>query len=314
VFVVVGSSMGGCGGGSKNTSGGTRGNGQIGTITAAANDSSFTSPFDATPSPDGSMVYFTAIGADGSGGVFSASPSGGHVQRLDSGGILVSPSGITIGKDGQQLFIADPAVDNDTSGKFGAIFVLPVAGGTPAVLPGTEGFDPRGVDAGASTLYFTGGPAAASGPGVYSTALAGGRPAPIVTGAPFVNPSGLCVAQSGDVYVADTLASASRAAAIIKISGGQAMLLVEDLGVGHPAGITLVQDESALLVSGLDPATQTDLVYRIDLGAMPHTSTFSKAISAYSEPAGLHRAAEADIYAWADGLANSTGTVYVLSR
>jgi hypothetical protein len=310
----MGASMGGCSGGSKNTSSGTHGNGQIGTITMAANESSFTSPFDATPSPDGKAVYFTAIGADGTAGVFSASPSGGDVRRLDSGGVLVSPAGITMGPDGRQLFIADAAVDNDTSEKFGAVFVLPAAGGTPAVLPGTEGFDPRGVDAVGSTLYFTAGPMSADGPGVYSTALAGGQPAPIASGAPFVNPSGLCVAQNGDVFVADTLASASKLAAIVQVSGGRAALLVGDLGVGHPAGITLVQDESALLVSGLDPATETDLVYRIDLGATPRTSTFNKGISTFSEPAGLHRAAGADIYAWADSLANDTGTVYVLSK
>jgi hypothetical protein len=318
-LLAVGASACGCGGGNNNQSGGSpdsgaRGSGQIGTITKAANDSSFTSPFDATPSPDGSTVFFVAIGADGTGGVFSARASGGTATRLDSGGVLVSPSGIAISADGKQLYVADPAADDDASEKYGAIFVLPASGGTLAVIPGTQGLQPRGVVVVGSTLYFTGGASSAGGQGEYSVALGGGQPTAIVTGAPFVDPSGIAVAQNGDAYVADSVASASKLASVIKVSGGQATPIATDLGVGYPSGIALVQDESALLVSGLDPATQTDVVYRIDLGATPRTSSFNQTISAFSEPAGLHRAPGADIYAWADSLANGTGTVYALSK
>ena len=294
--------------------GGTPGNGQIGTITKAANDTSFTSPFDATPSPDGSTIFFTAIGADGTGGVFTSPASGGSATRLDSGGVFTSPSGITISGDGKQLFVADPAADDDTTDQYGAVFVLSAAGGTPAALAGTRGLQPRGVVVAGPTLYFTAGAASAAGPGVYSIALAGGQATAIVTGAPLVDPGGVAVAQNGDAYVADSVGSADGLAAVFKVSGGQATLIVADLGVGYPAGIALAQDESTLLVSGLDPATQTDVVYRVVLGATPQTSSFNQTISAFGEPAGLHRAAGVDVYAWADSLANSTGTVYALSK
>ncbi len=294
--------------------GGNRGNGQIGTIVVAANDTSFTSPFDATPSPDGTVIFFTAIGADGTGGVFTSPAVGGGAKRLDSGGIFTSPSSITISGDGQQLFVADPAADDDTTDRYGAVFVLPAAGGTPTVLAGTTGLQPRGVVVAGSTLYFTTGAASAAGPAVYSVAIAGGQATAIVSGAPLVDPGGIAVAQNGDAYVADSIGSTSNLAAVFKVSGGQASLVVGDLGVGYPAGIALVQDESTLLVSGLDPATQTDVVYRIVLGATPQTSTFNQTISAFGEPAGLHRAARADVYAWADSLANTTGTVYALSK
>jgi sugar lactone lactonase YvrE len=314
LLFAVAAILSGCGGGTNSgSSSSTAGSGRIGTITKAANDTGFTSPFDATPSPDGSAVFFTAIAADGTGGIFTAPASGGAATRLDSGSVLTSPCSIAITPDGQRLYVADAAADDDTTDKHGTIFVLSAQGGTPTAVAGVQGVDPRGLVVAAQTLFFTRG-ASGGDPGVYSIDLAGGQAKPIATGAPFADPSGIAVARAGDIYVADSIASVSNLASVIRVSGGGATRLVDDLGVGFPAGIALVEDESALLVSGLDPAAGTDLVYRIDLGATPKTTSFDQTISAFGEPAGLHRAAGADIYAWADSLANSTGTVYVLSK
>jgi sugar lactone lactonase YvrE len=290
------------------------GGGQIGTIIKTANDSSFRSPLDATPSPDGSTVYFTAIANDGTGAVFLSRASGGGATRIDSGGMLISPSGITVSPDGKQLFIADPAVDDETAEHYGAILALPVTGGVPTILAGTQGTRPHGLAVAGTTLFFTAAGGDSGAPGVYSIPLAGGQVTTVAAGPPFTDPNGIAIAQNGEAYVSDTTASPSKFAAVIKVAAGRATTLVTDLGVGYPAGIALTQDESAVLVSGLDPAMQTDVVYRIRLGPTPQTITFNQAISAFSEPAGLHRAAGADIYAWADSLANGTGTVYTLSK
>jgi sugar lactone lactonase YvrE len=321
LLAAAGAVIGGCGGGHGSTQspgddgGPGSGNGTIGTITKAANDSSFTTPFDATPSPDGSVVYFTAIGSDGTGGVFSTSAAGGSATRLDMGGILVSPFGITISADGTQLYVADPGNDDDTTAQYGAILALPSAGGTPTVVGGTQGLIPRGVVATASALYFAGGATATSPAGLYQIALSGGTPTTIASGPPFVDPCGVAVTSTGDIYVVDTVASPSLLASVILVHSGQASEFVTDIGVGYPAGIALVQDESALLVSGLDPSSSTDVVYRISpLGSAPQMTSFNQTISAFNEPAGLHRAMNADIYAWADSLANGTGTVYLLSK
>jgi DNA-binding beta-propeller fold protein YncE len=295
--------------------GGTLGNGAIGTIQKVANDSTFSSPLDATPSPDGKAIYFTAIGADGSGGVFTVGAGGGPTKRLDSGNVLVSPFGITISPDGKQLYVADPAADDDAMKLYGAVFVLPASGGTPTVLGGTQGLVPRSVVVAADSVYVTAGAGATNGAGVYETSLSGGMLTTVASGAPFVDPSGVAVAKSGDVYVVDTVASGTQLASVILVHGGKASTLVPDLGVGYPAGCALVQDESALFVSGIDKSKKTDVVYRISpLGSTPQVTTFNKTISAFYEAAGLHRALDADIYAWADSSANATGTVYVLSR
>ncbi|HEX8790054.1 MAG TPA: hypothetical protein VF765_03825 [Polyangiaceae bacterium] len=295
--------------------GGAEGNGTIGTIQKVANDGTFGSPFDATPSPDGKTVYFTGIGSDGTGGVFSVAAAGGAVTRLDTGGALVSPFGITTSPDGKQLYVADPAADDDTKNLYGAVFVLPASGGTPTVLGGTQGLAPRSVVVAGGNLFVTAGADGMGGPGVYEAALSGGMPTAVATGAPFVDPSGVAVTQGGDVYVVDTLASGSHLASVILVHGGKASAFVPDLGVGYPAGCALVQDESALLVSGIDRSSKTDVVYRISpLGASPQVASFNKTIGSFYEAAGLHRALDADVYAWADSSANGSGSVYLLSK
>ena len=85
------------------------------------------------------------------------------------------------------------------------------------------------------------------------------------------------------------------------------------LALGHPAGLALIGDDKALLVSGLDPVKRTDVVYRVEL-ADKSQKEFSAVIGEFTESAGLHKAKGSDVYAWADSRANATGTVYVLTK
>jgi hypothetical protein len=74
--------------------------------------------------------------------------------------------------------------------------------------------------------------------------------------------------------------------------------IVQNLHVGSPAGITLVHDESALLVSGLDVnGTGGAQVYRIELDGL-EIATANAGIAHSGEAAGLHRARDVDCYAW----------------
>ena len=139
----------------------------------------------------------------------------------------------------------------------------------------------------------------------------------VAQGAPFVDPTGVAIAANGDIYVADTVSAATRQASIIKIPAGmdKGTELVGGLEVGYPAGVALTSDDSTLLVSGLDPATLTDVVIQIDLGSMTQSQYKGDAdtdISAFFEPAGLHRAKNKDVFAWADSKALAGGTVFVI--
>ncbi len=66
-------------------------------------------------------------------------------------------------------------------------------------------------------------------------------------------------------------------------------------------------------MSGLDAAQGTDRVYRVELGDRS-VRQLSEKIGDFYESAGLHRARNADVFAWADSHANTNGTVYVLKN
>jgi DNA-binding beta-propeller fold protein YncE len=294
------------------------GNGTIGSIKPAAhNAEAFTAPLDATPSPMGDMVFFTARNADGAG-VFRAAASGeGAVMTLYAGDPISGPVGITVSTEGALVYVADPgALVNDQDE--GTIWSLPASGGTPSAISGTAGYAPRGIvlvnEANADVLYFTGKVPSDGAPGVFKVHASGGAVTAIATGGPFSDPNGIAVTGEGVIYVADSAAEDLEAgsARIIEIRGNTPTILQEGLQVGFPAGIALSQDNSALLISALDPATSKDQVLRIDLATKQQTAV-SDVIGGFEEAAGLHRAAKAEVYAWADSSADGSGTVYVLT-
>jgi DNA-binding beta-propeller fold protein YncE len=138
----------------------------------------------------------------------------------------------------------------------------------------------------------------------------------IAAGAPLVDPSGITVDKNGVLYVADS--SAENGASVFKIMNGVVMELASGMRFGHPAGIALVPSESAVLISGLDLATGKSAVYNVEI-ATGKVSSFNSGIGQNSDSAGLHRAKNAAVYAWANAAGETKGetitpggTVYVL--
>jgi sugar lactone lactonase YvrE len=291
-------------------------------IDPAATGGDVTLPVDATPSPDGKDIYFIAYPKrDGEDpglsktqlpAIYKTAASGGTPQKLHEGAPLGAPFGISISDDGATLFIADSAADSETDETSGGrLFQMPSAGGAPTVIAGTEGYNPGGVEHVAGTTYFTGKKDGAAG--VFK--VAGGAVSPVATGAQFVDPSGVAVSKKGEVYVVDSgnggVGSPQALASVIKAAPGPVEVLRDGIRVGHPAGIALIPDETALLVSALDTGKGTDVVYRIELGDRS-LKLFEKVIGDFTESAGLHRARNAGVFAWADSHAGGSGTVYVL--
>lgn len=280
-------------------------------ISPAANDKAlFVSPFDAVPSPDGSKVYFTAISKTYGPSVFTAGADGSNPALLASG--LVSPFGITVSDDGATLFIADAGYETETE-EGGMILTLPATGGTVTPLAGTEGTKPRGLEVQGDRLYYSGvtGKGKKRLPAVYSVGLAGGQPTMLVSGKPLKDPSGIAVTKAGEVYVLDTAAASTNHATVFSIKDGVATEFKTDIAVGYPGGIALSLDDTTLFVSALDDTTARDVVFVVNI-ASKETTEFTKSIDKFSESAGLHRARNAGVFAWADGQANKSGTVFVL--
>jgi DNA-binding beta-propeller fold protein YncE len=284
-------------------------------IGVAANDDNVRAPMDATPSPDGKRVYYTALQRGESGenipGVFSASARGGAIETLAVGGLLEAPVGISISLDGERIFVADSAADGDQSG---AILTLPSSGGSAEILAGTAGYVPSGLVVaqvkGEERLYFTGRESSTGRAGLFRVAPGGGAVQALAPHAPFGDPAGVAVATDGTAYVVDAL-SEEGSARLVRVRGDDVEVVRDHLGVGFPAGVAVTQDASTVLVSAIDPKRQRDVVYVLN-AANGKTSILSRPFRDFNEAAGLHRAHEKNVFAWADSEANGSGTVYVV--
>ncbi|MEY4579365.1 MAG: hypothetical protein RL701_4068 [Pseudomonadota bacterium] len=284
-------------------------------LAVAANTAQTRSPTDATPSPDGKRIYYLAItqneGEDVAG-VFGVAADGGgtgEVQTLVQGAPLLTPVGIASSLDGAQLYVADAAGGEQATG---GVYALPSAGGGLSLVSGTEGYRPAGLTLAKAgreeLLYFTGRDPASGAAGLFSVAPSGGAVRALATGDSFSQPGGVTISATGDAYVAD---AGEHSARVVRVRGDKVEPFVENIGVGYPAGITLTRDDHTLIVSGLDPTTKHDVVYFVDV-ATGKVAQLSQTVGAFSESAGLHRAHDVDVFAWADSRANNSGTVYVL--
>jgi hypothetical protein len=235
--------------------------------------------------------------------------AGGAIETLVTGTSIEAPTNISIGLDGSVLYVADPGASVG-----GAVLTVSAAGGAVSEIAGTSGYSPAGIVVARvneqERIYFTGFDPATRTPGLYMVSPSGGDVAVVAQGEPFADPGGVVVTAAGDAYVADGLAGGGFAS-VIKVSGGQATQFIGGIGVGFPAGITTTHDDATLVVSGLDPVTKRDVVYFVDV-ATQKVSVLKDPVNAFHESAGLHRAHETNVFAWADSEANGSGTVYVL--
>jgi len=115
------------------------GNDMVQSIEKATQSGNFTTPLDATPDPEGNVIYFTATGPQGKG-VFRVPASGGEGVEIKTGAPFVAPRGLAMATNGQQIYVADPQAAS--GGQIGQIFVQPsgfppLSATTP--LRGTEG-------------------------------------------------------------------------------------------------------------------------------------------------------------------------------
>ena len=268
----------------------------INTINKISSPAGDESPLDATPDPDGQMVYYTT-----SKRLYRVAAGGGDPTLLAEGSPLTTPWGLAISSDGQTLYVADPGSN--------AIFVVPAGGGTPAILPGSEGTSPRVpeiiVENGSDQLYYSG--VSDNEPAILKMTPAGGPPSIIYKGSPLVDPSGVAIASNGTVYVAD------RSGTIFQIRNGLAEAIASNIRAGDPiSGLTLLHDQSLLLASTLNPDNGTAQVIMVNLGTM-ELALFNKVIGDNSGAAGLHRAHNGNFFAWADFRKNpGDGAVYYL--
>lgn len=314
-----GGQQGGAGGGAQGGAGGAQGGNGGGVVTLEEFNDVATgrTPFDATPSQNGDTIYYTGDDTALGAGVFKVSSAGGAATAVVTGDPFVAPFGIATATTGSLVYVADPAADEagDDRGRITSVNVQ-----TNAMTTVVQGFSPVALEVleegGNDTIYFT-GRSAAGAVGVFKVAASGGAVTPIATGAPIVDPSGIALSSNGDIYFIDTVGSGSRAGRIVQIPYGTStpQVLLDNISVGYPAGIAIATDDLELWVSGLAPVTLTDVLLRVNVTTQAvtnYTGDADTSITAFEEPAGIHRAKNADIFSFADSRAGGTGTVFAL--
>lgn len=308
---ATGGSAGTGGAGGNVGCGPATGDGTLATVTALPIGDARV-PFDATPSPDGCSVFFTALDAVGTPGVYKTS-TGGAASLVGTSPLLQIPSGIAINSSGGTLYVADPEAETIPQ-VHGAVFTLPTGGGGAEVLSGTAGKSVSGVTvarlAGVDVVYFTGREPDGRG-AVYSIPPAGGTATPIFVGTPLVQPSGVAVATDGTVYVTDRRSDSGQLATYA-LKGNTATFLRGGFRGGFPAGVALSTDGVGLLVGSQASGVSASAIHRIDLADTSETD-FTTGLTAGNDPAGLHRALSAEVYALVDQGVGAAGGVYLLT-
>jgi sugar lactone lactonase YvrE len=290
----------------------------------AASSGIFDHAFDATPDPDGNLIYFTATSGQDAG-LFRVPATGGEVVTITVGTPLTLPLGLAISTSGQTLYVADPqaiAAPFQTAGQAGsaepganrgAIFSIPAPGGAATPVAGTAHTAPRGLEVaqenGADLLYFTGVDPSDGQPAVLKVAAAGGPLSIIVKGPPLVDPVGVAVGSDGTLYVTDQAAGGNGLGRVFRVTGGTVETIATSVRTGTPAGVALTLDESLLLVSALRANRDSSIVLVIDLADL-HQGIVNQVIEANVGSGGLHRARNRNLMAWCGITAGGGGVVY----
>lgn len=297
--------------------GSSGGTGNISSVTAVANGAAFLTPFDAAPSPDGKTIYFTGVDPQKGAAIFSVSSAAGSTPAVLTAGCATpacdssvgAPLGIAVSSDGATVYAADPAYTGGSTDS-GAVFSVPSGGGSQTVLAETVGYNARFITVskvgGSDNLYFIGDDKADGKPGIFKDVS--GTVTAVFKGG---DPQAAAVASNGTVYFLDQYGSVQQIAA-----GGTAAAALgsatSNLAVSYPAGLALSPDEKSLLVPIIDATSGKQAIGRYDASSGSLTGIYLGLPTANTEGGGLHRAANADVYAFVDTSAGNTGTIYLL--
>jgi hypothetical protein len=276
-------------------------------------------PLDAIPNATATEVYFTAFSAMGRAAVFRATvPAAGAPAVTPSlvaeGNGMEFPVGIALSTDGMTLYVADPSADGPSAPETGAIFAIPVAGGTPTrINVGTDVLRPQGVAASSdgTNLFITAQQATSTDilHALFRVTRTGGAAVAITTD--LVDPSGVSQDSMGYITIFDARRNGPNGGTAFILASPRNTDLARDVVANHPAGASLAVNGRSALISGTVADTGGGLLTWVgtDGRATSPTSLSTGMVT----PLGLHRARMADTWAVADEGAGDSGQIFLVT-
>lgn len=239
---------------------------------------------DAARGPDGAAIYFLA---DAAGTPALQQALAGSAPRTVASG-LTGATSLVVTSDGTAAIVA---ADHDA---VRGLARVDLARGAVDWIAGADDLAARGLDLvrgdTGDLLVFT-GRAPGGTPAVFELGLDGTG---LVTRAGFpadADLDGVARTADGALFVAD------RRGSIWHVVDGDAPTeVLTDITLGEPAGIALTLDDSTLLVSSLAVDGSSQVVL-LDTATFA-TSIFADVIGANRASGGVHRALDADLFAW----------------
>ena len=199
----------------------------------------------------GTIIYFTALTPEGMAGIFSVPAAGGTATAIMSGGVLQFPFGLALSCDNATLIVVDlGSPDEETTMSAGALYSVPVSGGSPTRLTLTGVDLPTGIayNADCSALYVAGHTADGRG-AVFTVAPTGGAATAVVQGPPLMAPSDIHVDMNNVAYVVDHMAVGGAGRGVLfRITGGVATEAASGLALGTPGGVATTARGGSVII------------------------------------------------------------------
>ena len=263
----------------------------------------FQSPTDAVASPDGRMFFFVAWDMDQQPALFKvAAAPGSTAQALATGEPLDAPIGLVMSCDGATVYISDMG-DED-----GKILGASTSSGMISELAVSGISRPSGLAmAPDCKSFYASGRLGDGTPALFEVPLGGGEARVVYYGAPLVSPTGLYVDKDRVLWALDHDAQGADgegALFAVQSDGSKATEVMSSLRMGTPGGCSLTAGGGTAIM----PTRDADGNAQLTSVQLATGETEQLAIPDVTDPAGVHTARKAGVFALVD---SSAGKIFL---
>ena len=263
----------------------------------------FQSPTDAVASPDGRMFYFAGWDMDQQPAVFQVGAEPGSAAKaLATGAPLDAPIGLVMSCDGATIYVADMG-DED-----GEVLAVSTSSGMISQLSVSGLSRPSGLAmAPDCKSLFASGRLGDGTPALFEVPLGGGEARVVYYGPPLVSPTGMYVDKDRVIWALDHHAQGGDGEGVlfaVPADGSKATEVMSSLRMGTPGGCSLTAGGGTAIM----PTRDADGNAQLTSVQLATGETEQLAIPDVTDPAGVHTARKAGVFALVD---SSAGKIFL---